>query len=78
LSSANFVILFTSIFAKFSASLTFSALTAISKSSAKAIALVRLPNSRLSNVLYWMFQNPGPVLIVFIVHYTVNTFVFCP
>ena len=59
-SSAHFHILFISIFGNFSASRTFSTLTAISRSSAKAIALVRFPNSRLSNVLYWMFQNPGP------------------
>ena len=39
-------------FAKFSASHTFSALTAVSKSSAKAMALVRFQNSRLSNELY--------------------------
>ena len=44
----------------FPASRTVSALTAISKSSAKAIAFVRLPYSRLSSELYWIFQNAGP------------------
>jgi len=42
-SFAQFVILFISIFAKFSASLTFLALTAIIRSSANAMALVRFP-----------------------------------
>ena len=60
--SAHFDIMFISIFAKFSASRTFSALTAINRLSAKAITLVRFPNSRLSSVLYWKFQNPGPQL----------------
>jgi hypothetical protein len=41
---AQFDILRISIFATFAASRTVSALTAISKSSAKAIALVRFPN----------------------------------
>jgi len=41
---AQFDILRISIFAKFAASRTVPALTAISKSSAKAIALVRFPN----------------------------------
>ena len=44
----------------FSASRTVSALTAISKSSGRAIAFVRLPHSRLSSELYWIFQNAGP------------------
>ena len=51
LSFAQFNILLISMFAKFSASLTVFALTAISRSSANAIALVRFPKSRLSNEL---------------------------
>ena len=49
-----------SMLAWFSASRTVYALTAISKSSANAIAFVRLPYSRLSSELYWIFQNAGP------------------
>jgi hypothetical protein len=37
-----------------------SALMAISESAAKAIAFVRLPYSRLSSELYFIFQNAGP------------------
>jgi len=48
-----------SMLAWFSASRTVYALTAISKSSANAIAFVRLPYSRLSSELYWIFQNAG-------------------
>ena len=44
----------------FPASRTVSALTAISKSSRRAIAFVRLPHSRLSSELYSIFQNAGP------------------
>jgi len=60
LSLAQFVILPISVFVKFSASYTFSALTAINRSSANAMTLVRFPNSRLSNELKCMFQKPGP------------------
>jgi len=52
LSFAQFDTLLISFFAKFSASRTVSGLTAISKSSATSIALVRFPKSRLSNELY--------------------------
>jgi hypothetical protein len=48
-----------SMLAWFSAPRTVSALTTISKSSAKAIAFVRLPYSRLISELYWIFQNAG-------------------
>ena len=48
-----------SMLAWFSASRRVYALKAISKSSAKAIAFVRLPYSRLSSELYWIFQNAG-------------------
>ena len=60
LSLAQIVIVLISMFAKFSASCTFSALTAINRSSANAMALVRFPNSRLSIELKCMFQKPGP------------------
>ena len=52
LSFAQFDTFLISMFATFSASRTVSSLTAISKSSATAIALVRFPNSRLINELY--------------------------
>jgi hypothetical protein len=51
LSFAQFDILLISMFAKFSASRTVFALTVVSKSSAKAIALVHFPKSRLNNEL---------------------------
>ena len=59
-SFAQLDIFLISILAWFSASRTVSAVTAISKSSAKATAFVRLPYSRLSSELYWIFQNHGP------------------
>jgi hypothetical protein len=49
-----------SMLAWFSASRTVSALTAVSKSSAKAIAFVPLLYLRLSSELYWILENPGP------------------
>jgi len=58
-SFAQLDIFLISMLAWFSASRTVSALMAISKSSAKAIAFVRLPYSRLSSELYWIFQNAG-------------------
>jgi len=56
LSFAQFDTFLISMFATFSASRTVSSLTAISKS----LVVIRFPNSRLSNELYWMFQKPGP------------------
>ena len=53
------VILLTSQFEKFSASLTVFPLTASIRSSANATALVRLVNLRFSRDLYRVFQNPG-------------------
>ena len=57
---AHLDIFLISMLAWFLASRTVSVFTAISKSSAKAIAFVRLPYSRLSSELYWIFQNAGP------------------
>jgi hypothetical protein len=59
-SFAQLDIFLISMLAWFSALRSVSALTAISKSSAMAIAFVRLPYSRLSSQLYWIFQNAGP------------------
>ena len=59
-SLAHYVILFISKLVKFSTSATVAAFTAISKSSANAIALVLFAKFRFNSELYWMFQYPGP------------------